>query len=106
MALKTGEEYKASMKRMKTVVYVSGEKVDRFYEHPLIKPAIETVATGYDLAHNPLHKDCTTAVSHLTGGVINRFTYVATSPDELIKREKPDKELLAKLGIDITKFEE
>jgi len=88
MPLKTGEEYRESLKQMKTVVYVGGRKVDRFYEHPVIKPAVNTVAKGYELAHDPHHRDFTTATSYLTGNPINRFNYVATSGEELIKRER------------------
>lgn len=88
MALKTGKDYVESLKSMKTVVYVAGEKVPRFYEHPALLPAVNTVATGYDLAHDPIHADITTATSHLTGEKINRFIYIANSPDELIKREQ------------------
>ena len=88
MALMTGSDYKASMKKMNPVMYVNGEKVDNYTEHPLVRPVIETVATGYELAHHPAHRDCAAAVSHLTGDPINRFIYVATSAEELIKREK------------------
>ncbi|MFC1995497.1 4-hydroxyphenylacetate 3-hydroxylase N-terminal domain-containing protein [Chloroflexota bacterium] len=88
MALKTGEDYKRSLEKMKTVVYVRGEKVDEFYDHPCLKPAVETVAVGYDLAHNPHHTSCTVAVSQLTREIVNRFVHVATSAEELIKREQ------------------
>ena len=88
MALKTGNDYRESLKAMKTVVYVAGEKVPKFYEHPALLPAVNTVATGYDLAHDPNHADITTAVSHLTGEKINRFIYIANSPEELLKREQ------------------
>ncbi len=88
MALRTGEEYRRSLEKMKTVVYVRGEKVNRFYDHPCLKPAVDTVAAGYDLAHNPQHASCTSAVSHLTGEIINRFVNVPTSAEELTKRVK------------------
>ena len=88
MALKTGKEYVESLKKMKTVVYVAGEKLDKFYEHPLMIPAVNTVATGYDLAHDPNHAEITTAISHLTGEKINRFIHIANSREDLIKREK------------------
>ena len=88
MALKTGSDYKESMKKMDPVMYVNGEKVDNYCEHPLVRPVIETVAAGYDLAHHPAHRECAAAVSHLTGEPINRFIYVATSAEELIKREQ------------------
>ena len=88
MALKTGKDYMESLRAMKTVVYVAGEKVPKFYEHPALLPAVNTVATGYDLAHDENHADITTATSHLTGQKINRFIYIANSAEDLIKREQ------------------
>ena len=87
MALKTGGDYVESLKTMKTVVYIGGEKIERFYDHPLITPAVNTVAAGYDLAHDPNHAEITTAISHLTGDKINRFIHIANSREDLIKRE-------------------
>ncbi len=88
MALKTGKDYVASLKKMKTVVYVNGEKLKKFWEHPLMIPAINTVAAGYDLANDPNHADISSATSHLTGGKINRFIFIANSREELLKRQQ------------------
>ncbi len=88
MALKTSQQYLESLKSLKTVVYIDGVKAEKFYEHPVLRPAVNTVAAGYDLAHDPNHREFTTAVSHLTGDVINRFNFVATDKEQLIRREK------------------
>ena len=42
----------------------------------------------YDLAADPQYEDVMTAVSHLTGEKINRFTHIHQSTDDLIKKVK------------------
>ncbi|MFA5528036.1 MAG: 4-hydroxyphenylacetate 3-hydroxylase family protein [Peptostreptococcales bacterium] len=86
--MKTGAEYRESLKTMKTVIYANGEKIDDVTEHPLTKPHVNSVAVTYDLAHDPEFEDLMTVKSHLTGKKINRFTHVHHSIDDLIKKVK------------------
>ncbi len=87
MVLKTPEEYVESIKRPVNL-YVFGEKVKEFWNHPIIKPSINTVKKIYELAQREEYKDLMTTKSHLTGETINRFTHIHQSVDDLIKKVK------------------
>jgi len=87
MPLKTPEEYFESIKRPVNL-YLFGEKIKEFWNHPIIKPSINTVMKIYELAQKEEYKDIMTAKSHLTGEIINRFTHIHQSTDDLIKKVK------------------
>lgn len=87
MPLKTPEEYLESIKRPVNL-YMFGEKIKEFWNHPIIRPSINTVMKIYELAQNEEYKDIMTATSHLTGEIINRFTHIHQSVDDLIKKVK------------------
>ncbi len=85
MPLKTPEEYLESIKRPVNL-YMFGERVEEFWNHPIIKPSINTVMKIYELAQIDEYKDLMTATSHLTGETINRFTHIHQSIDDLIRK--------------------
>lgn len=87
MPLKTPEEYLESIKRPVNL-YMFGEKIKEFWNHPIIQPSINTVMKIYELAQKEENKDLLTATSHLTGEIINRFTHIHQSVDDLIKKVK------------------
>jgi len=87
MPLKTPEQYLESIKRPVNL-YIFGEKVKEFWNHPIIRPSINTVMKIYELAQMDEYKDLMTATSHLTGEIINRFTHIHQSVDDLIKKVK------------------
>lgn len=98
MALKTAAEYIESLSRLKPKVYLLGEKVTNVLEHPIIRPSINSVAETYELAHDPLHKNLLTAKSNLTGEIVNRFTHLHQSTEDLIKKVKMQRLLGQKTG--------
>ena len=87
MTLKTPKEYLESIKKPVNL-YMFGEKVKEFWNHPIIKPSINTVMKTYELAQQDEYKDIMTAISHLTGEIINRFTHIHQSVEDLIKKVK------------------
>ena len=87
MPLKTPEEYLKSIQRPVNL-YMFGKKVEDFWNHPIIKPSINTVMKIYELAQKDEYKDLMTTRSHLTGEIINRFTHIHQSNDDLIKKVK------------------
>jgi 4-hydroxybutyryl-CoA dehydratase/vinylacetyl-CoA-Delta-isomerase len=87
MPLKTPKEYFESIKRPVNL-YLFGKKVKDFWNHPIIKPSINTVMKIYELAQLEEYKDLMTTKSHLTGEIINRFTHIHQSNDDLIKKVK------------------
>ncbi len=87
MVLKSPEEYLESIKRPVNL-YMFGEKIKDFWNHPVISPSINSVKKIYELAQIDEYKDLMTATSHLTGETINRFTHIHQSVDDLIKKVK------------------
>jgi recombination protein RecA len=51
--LMTGEQYIESLRKLNTRVYMFGEKIDNWVDHPIIRPSINCVAMTYDLALDP-----------------------------------------------------
>ncbi|MBP1926440.1 4-hydroxybutyryl-CoA dehydratase/vinylacetyl-CoA-Delta-isomerase [Sedimentibacter acidaminivorans] len=88
MGLMTGKEYIESLRKLKTRVYVFGEIVENFVDHPMIRPSINSVAMTYDLAHDLQYEDLMTATSNLTGKKVNRFCHLHQSTNDLIKKVK------------------
>ncbi len=88
MPLKKPQEYLESIQSNQINLYMFGEKVREFWNHPIIKPSINTVMKIYELAQMDQFKDLMTATSHLTGETINRFTHIHQSVDDLIKKVK------------------
>jgi 4-hydroxybutyryl-CoA dehydratase/vinylacetyl-CoA-Delta-isomerase len=87
MPLKSPEEYLESIKRPVNL-YLFGERVNDFWNHPIIKPSINTVMKIYELAQMDEFKNIMTTKSHFTGEIINRFTHIHQSTDDLIKKVK------------------
>ncbi|UCD01695.1 MAG: 4-hydroxybutyryl-CoA dehydratase [Promethearchaeota archaeon] len=87
MPLKTPEQYLESIKRPINL-FMFGEKVKEFWNHPIIKPSINSVMKIYELAQMDEYKEIMTVESHLTGEIINRFTHIHQSIDDLIKKVK------------------
>lgn len=88
MSLMTGAEYIESLRKLKTKVYVLGERVENFVDHPIVRPSINSVAMTYDLAQQDEYKDLMTAKSNLTGETVNRFCHLHQSTDDLVKKVK------------------
>lgn len=88
MALMTAKEYIDSLRKLKTRVYMFGEKIDNWVDHPMIRPSVNCVAMTYALAQDERYADLMTATSSLTGHKINRFTHLHQSTDDLIKKVK------------------
>ena len=88
MALKTGEQYEESIRNMKFKIYLMGEKIDNWVDHPIIRPSLNSVKKTYELAHKPEYEDLMTVTSHLTGEKVNRFTHLHQSTDDLMKKVK------------------
>jgi 4-hydroxybutyryl-CoA dehydratase/vinylacetyl-CoA-Delta-isomerase len=98
MALKTPEEFVQSIADLKLEIYLFGEKVDDYVNHPLIRPSINCIAMTYELARKPEYEELMLATSHLTGAKVNRFTHIHQSVDDLVKKVKMQRLLGQKTG--------
>ncbi len=88
MEIRSGKDYRDSLRDLKHNVFVMGEKVEDVTGHPAIIPHINSAAVTYEMAELPEHADLMTAKSHLTGETINRFTYIHQNPQDLVKKVK------------------
>jgi len=86
--LMTAAQYVESLRKLKTRVYMFGEKIDNWVDHPIIRPSIDCVGATYELAHDPQYADLMTAKSNLTGKTVNRFTHLHQSSEDLVKKIK------------------
>ena len=84
----TAKEYIDSLRKLNTRVYMFGEKIDNWVDHPMIRPSINCVAMTYALAQDPRYEELMTATSHLTGETVNRFMNIHQSTDDLVKKVK------------------
>ncbi len=88
MALMTGEQYIESIRNLKMEIYLFGEKVDNPYDHPILRPSLNSVRMTYDLAQDPQYEDLMTVTSPFTGNKINRFTHIHQSTEDLKNKVK------------------
>ena len=98
MTLKTKEAYVESLRSVKKRVFLFGEEIANYVDHPLIRPSINACAMTYELSHRPEHEELMTAVSSLTGRKINRFTHLHQSTEDLVKKVKMQRLLGQKTG--------
>ena len=84
----TGEQYIESIRRMKMQIFCMGEELTTAVGHPILQPALNSVRMTYELAEAPEYQALMTAVSHLTGKRINRFTHIHQSCGDLLNKVK------------------
>ncbi len=88
MTHKSPQQYLDDLRKMDINLYMFGEKIENYVDHPIIRPSINALAMTYKLALEPEYEDLMTATSNLTGEKINRFTHIHQSTDDLIKKVK------------------
>ncbi len=94
--MRTKEQHIQSLAKMKRNVYFNGSPIDRTDE--LQMACLDTIGTTYDEAAKPEFQDLLTAVSHLTGERINRFTHVHQNTEDLHKKQDMTRHLCQKVG--------
>lgn len=88
MKIKNGAEYIDSLRKVNPVIYYKAERITDVTRHPATAPHVRAAAMTYALADDEEFKDLATAVSHLTGNTISRFTHVHQNVEDLIKKVK------------------
>jgi aromatic ring hydroxylase len=92
----TSKEYVERLSKMKSNIWMGGEKVSRDDER--FRPVIDIISLTYDLAFNPEYQEYLTAKSHLTEERINRFTHIHQNEQDLLIRQKMTRMLCQKTG--------
>jgi 4-hydroxybutyryl-CoA dehydratase/vinylacetyl-CoA-Delta-isomerase len=86
MALKTAEEYIASIKSLNLKAHIMGKKTGDLPQNPLVEPSIKAVAATYDCAQQEATKSLYRVKSSLSGEEINRFAHLHQSTEDLINK--------------------
>lgn len=98
MPLMTKDEYIDSLRKSKKRVFLGGEEIENYVDHPIIRPSINSCAATYDLCFKAEYEDLMTARSSLTNRKINRFTHLHQGTDDLVKKVKMQRLLGQKTG--------
>ena len=98
MAIKTFEQYLASLRKLKPTAYMFGEKIENVVDNPRIRAGINATGATYELANHEKYKDLMTTLSPLTGELINRFTLPPQSIEDLVARVKINRTLGGYVG--------
>ncbi|MEA3253328.1 MAG: 4-hydroxyphenylacetate 3-hydroxylase N-terminal domain-containing protein [Chloroflexota bacterium] len=88
MALKTPEQYKAALKKLKPNIYKFGELIQDVTTNPNTKGTVEGHAQLFAAALNPEYADLFTATSILSGEKVSRYLAVNQSADDMIANVK------------------
>jgi len=91
LAIKTGEDYINSLRGRKLKIFLFGEEIEDYVEHPMIRPSINAVAETYDLAVR--EEELATAQSSLSGQRVNRFLHIAESAQDLVLQNKMQRKM-------------
>jgi len=94
--MRTKQDYIKGLSKMKRNIYFDGQLIDRTDE--LQMDCLNTIGLTYDEAEKPESQDLMTAVSHLTGERINRFTHIHQNTDDLHKKQDMTRMLCQKVG--------
>ncbi len=94
--MRTKEQYFQGLSKMKRNLYFDGHLIDRTDENQM--DCLNTIGTTYDEAAKPENQDLLTAVSHLTGERINRFTHIHQNAEDLHKKQDMTRMLCQKVG--------
>jgi 4-hydroxybutyryl-CoA dehydratase/vinylacetyl-CoA-Delta-isomerase len=88
MALRTYEEFKESLRRMRPNVYKFGELIEDVTTHPATRRTIEGHGHVYKLQHDPERRDMVVTQSDLIDEPISRYLSIIKSPEDQIANSR------------------
>jgi len=88
MALKTVQEYKESLQKMRPNVYKFGKLIEDVTTHPSTRSTVEGHAQVYAAQNDPKYQDLVATTSHLTGEKISRYLSIIGSADDMVANSK------------------
>ncbi|MCX5874656.1 MAG: aromatic ring hydroxylase [Deltaproteobacteria bacterium] len=86
MALKTPEEFEASLSHRKPKVFMNGKKVENILENPNTRTVVESNKASYRWALDPEYSNTMTCYSPLINDTVNRYTHVSSSVEDLVAK--------------------
>jgi len=94
--MKTFEDYKERLFKMKNNVYVEGKIISR--DDPVLETSLNVIKETFKAAEDPELSSLVVVESNLTGEKINRFTHLHQSVDDLLKKQEMTRKLCHKVG--------
>jgi len=94
--VRTKEQYMKDLGKMKSNLYFNGELIDRLDDRQI--DCINTIGTTFDVFNDPEFKDLIQVKSHMTGEIINRFTHIHHSTEDLHKKQDLTRKICQKVG--------
>jgi len=86
--MKTGEEYKKTLKKMRPNIYKFNELIKDVTTHPATRRTVEGHAQIFDAALKEEYKDILTTKSKLTGKKVIRYLSILRSAEDMISNVK------------------
>ena len=85
MALRTADEYRASLQDGR-VLWYRGKRVDDVLSEPDLRVAVEHSAIDFTAGHDPAYREIAVAIDADTGEEYSAFYRIPRSPDDLVAR--------------------
>jgi len=98
MALMTPEQFEESLKKMKPRVFMNGKKIDNILENRNTRTVVESNKASYEWALAPKYKDVMSCYSPIIDGIVNRYTHVSASIEDLVKKAEAGTFTAERLG--------
>src|SRR5919197_2554570 len=86
MPARTGDEYIAGLRESAAEIYIHGERVKDVSTHPALRNGVCTLASLYDLQHDPAWRDEMTYVSPTTGERVGLSFIMPQTAQDLERR--------------------
>jgi 4-hydroxyphenylacetate 3-monooxygenase oxygenase component len=89
MGIRTGQEYRESLRDGRTI-YVNGERIKDVTAYPPFQGVIETIAGLYDLQHQPAHQSLLTYPSPANGKPVSLSFLLAETVEDVDRRVRAE----------------
>jgi 4-hydroxybutyryl-CoA dehydratase/vinylacetyl-CoA-Delta-isomerase len=86
--MRTPDEYKESLRAMKSNIYKFGKLIEDVTTHPATKGTIEGHTQIFELAQNPEYEDVFSTSSSFSQNRISRYLSLIKSPEDMIANAK------------------
>ncbi|MCL0078469.1 aromatic ring hydroxylase [Dehalococcoidia bacterium] len=86
MALMAPEQFEESLKEIEPRVFMNGKRVENILENRNTRTVVEANKASYSWALDPRYRDIMTCYSPLIDDVVNRYTYVSASIEDLVRK--------------------
>jgi 4-hydroxybutyryl-CoA dehydratase/vinylacetyl-CoA-Delta-isomerase len=86
--IRNREDYFDSLRNLKKRIFLFGEEIKDYVDHPMVYPSLNAVGMTYHIADDPGCQDLMTAQSNLTGKRVNRFTHLHQGTEDLVAKIK------------------